>query len=332
MATLRDVAELANVSVTTASRVLNGTDQTHPVSPTMRAGVVAAAAALGYRRSAAARALKHGRSDIIGVIVSDILDPYFAEMTRGAEIAAAASGYVTVVANASRDPQQERRKFQVLREHGASGIIFCGSDIVGSPGTAELAREVTRAAQEGTKVVALAPRGFSSTQIVVDNEATSYRLARYLIDLGHRDITFAGGIPGLAAAEMRIAGYQRAMYEAGLLPQIVGQSGMSQQTGSDAVHHLLSAARRPSAIICTNDEIAVGALAALWRGGIRVPEDISVAGIGGTETGRVFDLTTMVLPLAELGAIAAGFVTGDDARAPSAPPYHLREGGTTRAV
>ncbi|WP_413798127.1 LacI family DNA-binding transcriptional regulator [Streptomyces iranensis] len=332
MATLRDVAELANVSVTTASRVLNGADESHPVSSGVRASVVSAAATLGYRRSAAGRALKNGHNNLIGVVASDILDPYFAEMIRGIEIAAAECGYVTVLANANRDPYQERTKFQVLREHGASGIVFCGSDIEGSPGTADLAREVNRAVGEGTRVVSLAPRGFVSTQIVVDNETTAYNLTKHMLGLGYRDVVFAGGLPGLTAAELRIQGYQRAMYEFDQLPRVVGRDGMSQKTGREATQQLLRVPNTPDSIICTNDETAIGSLAAIWQAGLRIPDDIAIAGIGGTATGRVFDLTTIELPLAELGRLAVEYIVRKSDEPPTAPACTLREGRTTQAV
>ena len=329
MATLREVAELAAVSVATASRVLNGS--AHPVSRDVRESVRAAAETLGYTPSAAAQALKQQRSKIIGVIASDILDPYFAELTRGIEIEAAKFGFVTILANANRDPEQERMKFRVLREHQASGIIFCGSDIEGSPGTAQLAREVNLAVRAGTRVVALAPRGFDSTKIVIDNDAASYELTRYMLSLGHRRVAFIGGMPGLTAVEQRIVGYRRAMYEAQALPQVVGGTGMRQESGRDAVAQLIAAGQLPEAIVCANDEVAVGVLACLWTSGYKTPDDVSVAGIGGTRGGAVFGLTTMTLPLVELGGLAARYIAdaSNSPRVPEAPQFELRAGTTT---
>ncbi|WP_255945079.1 LacI family DNA-binding transcriptional regulator [Streptomyces odontomachi] len=333
MATLREVAELASVSVATASRVLNGSTHHHPVSTEIQAAVRAAATTLGYMPSAAARALKQQRSRIIGVIASDILDPYFAELTRGIEVEAARAGYSTVIANANRDPQQERTKFRVLREHRAQGIVFCGSDIEGASGTAQLAREVNAAVHQGTRVVALAPRGFSSTSIVVDNATAAVRLTEYLLSLGHRDIVCIGGIPGLSAAEQRVAGYRSAMFQAGAVPRVVAFSGMTKDSGKAAMAELTRSARLPDAIICTNDEVAIGALAHLWTNGYRVPEDISVAGIGGTRASAVFGLTTVTLPLTELGTAAARFITDPAAQpaVPATPAAVLRPGLTTRA-
>lgn len=332
MATLREVAELAGVSVATASRVLNGS--AHPVSSDVQANVRAAALTLGYTPSAAAQALKQQRSKIIGVIASDILDPYFAELTRGIEIEAAKSGYVTILANANRDPEQERTKFRVLLEHQASGIVFCGSDIEGSPGTAELAREVNVAVRAGTRVVALAPRGFDSTKIIINNVEASYELTRYMLSLGHRRVAFIGGMPGLTAVEQRTDGYRRAMFEAQARPQVVGGTGMRQESGRKAIAELVTAGQLPEAIVCANDEIAVGVLAYLWTSGYKTPDDVSVAGIGGTRGGAVFGLTTMTLPLVELGGLAARYIADASASppVPEAPRFELSVGSTTAAA
>ncbi|MDP9889087.1 LacI family DNA-binding transcriptional regulator [Pseudarthrobacter enclensis] len=329
MATLREVAELAGVSVATASRVLNGS--AHPVSSDVRDSVQTAAKTLGYTPSAAAQALKQQRSKIIGVIASDILDPYFAELARGIEIEAAKSGYVTILANANRDPEQERTKFRVLREHQASGIVFCGSDIEGAPGTAELARDVNMAVRAGTRVVALAPRGFDSTKIIIDNVEASYELTRYMLSLGHRRVTFIGGVPGLTAVEQRADGYRRAMFEAQLVPHVVGRTGMRQESGRNAIAGIVAEGSLPEAIVCANDEIAVGVLAYLWTSGYRTPEDVSVAGIGGTRGGAVFGLTTMTLPLVELGGLAARYIASASAQpsVPEPPRFELSIGSTT---
>lgn len=309
MASLIDVARHARVSVSTASRVLNGS--AHPVSAAIRDRVEASAAELGYQRSALARALVTRSSRIIGVIVGDIVDPYFAEIVRGVEVEAAAQGYVTIVANADRRPELEVRQLQTLLEHRAAGVVFAGSGIDGAPGTTELNDLVASAVRQGSTILALAPREFgagsdaTASALVFDNDGAAHDLTRYLQDLGHRRIAFVGGIPGLAAGEIRAAAYARAMTERGLEPLVTGQIGFDRTAGRAATLELVGSGGLPDALICCNDEVAVGALAALWSSGVRVPDGVSVASIGGTQGGTVFDLTTMRLPLVELGARAA---------------------------
>lgn len=331
MATLKEIADLASVSVATASRVLNGSAVGHPVSVAVRTAVQDAARQLGYTPSAPARALRSRHSRIIGVIVSDILDPYFGEIARAVEIEAGKHGYATIITNANRDPEQERQKFALLCEHRASGIIFCGSDIEGAPGTARLARDVKDAIDQGTRVVALAPRQFESDRIVVDNVATAADLTSYLLGLGHTDIVFMGGVRGLTAAEQRIDGYFLTMERSGLDPRVTGLDGLTQESGHLAMRKLLAGRELPEAVLCSNDEVAIGALAALSAEGLHAPESISLAGIGGTRVGALFGLTTMTLPLEELGRRAATWVVSRETAATSAPvpPTHLRVSSTT---
>lgn len=329
MSNLREVAKEANVSVATASRVLNGSS--HPVSSEVREKVTATAQKLGYTPSAAAQSLRHKKSRIIGVIASDIMDPYFAQVTRGIEIEAASYGFVTVLANANRDATEELHKFQVLREHRASGIIFCGSDIAGSPGVEELCREVNQAIEAGTQVVSLAPRQFSGINIVIDNAQTARELTDYMISLGHHSVGFVGGIPGLHAAEQRIAGYKERMFAHSLPPLVYTGGGMSQEAGLAAVRQMLDAGTLPQALVCSNDEVAIGVLAELISRGISVPAQVSVAGIGGTRGSETFGLTTMRLPLMELGASAAKLITQakPGADVPLAPGFSMHIGRTT---
>lgn len=329
MATLREIAELAAVSVATASRVLNGSD--HPVSVDVQTKVRAAASQLGYTPSAPARTLKTQRSRIIGVIAGDLMDTYFAEIAHGVEVEAAALGYATVMANANRDASQELDRFHVLREHQASGIVFCGSEIVDAPGTPQLVREVDQAVAAGVCVVSLAPRTFESTKFVIDNAAAGRELTSYVLSLGHRDIAFVGGIPGLIATEQRVNGYRAAMATVGAEPRTDGHSGMTQESGKKAMARMIDSGSLPAAVICANDEVAIGALAQLWAAGLRVPHDVSVAAIGGTRGGAIFGLTALTLPLAELGATAVRHIAHhrEHVDVPMVPSCRLRVGTTT---
>lgn len=331
MATLKEIADLASVSVATASRALNGSAVGHPVSEAVQARVRSAAAQLGYTPSAPARALRARRTSIVGVITSDILDPYFGELARSIEIEAGRLGFVLIVANTDRDPGQERLKFELLREHRAAGIVFCGSDIDGAPGTARLAREVDAAVAQGTRVVALAPRHFAADRIVVDNVAAGGRLTEHLLDLGHRDIAFIGDLPGLASIGLRIDGYTAAITAAGGAPRVLGRGGLTQESGRSAMGELLAGSRAPDAVVCANDEVAVGVVAGLWNAGLHAPETLSVAGIGGTRVGEQFGLTTMSLELGELGMVATRYITSVEGAPPSAPGVRLVVRSSTRA-
>jgi LacI family transcriptional regulator len=111
----------------------------------------------------------------------------------------------------------------------------------------------------------------------------------------------------------------------------MGSAGMRQESGRDAMAQLIASGEIPEAIVCANDEIAVGVLACLWTSGFKIPDDVSVAGIGGTRGGAVFGLTTVTLPLMELGGLAARYIAdaSQSPKIPEAPLFELRPGSTT---
>lgn len=329
MSTLHDVADAAGVSIATASRVLNGSTSKHPVSKATREAVEHAARRLNYTVSATARALKQRRSKLIGVIVGDILDPYFGTLARSIEIEAAQHGYVTVVANANRDAAQERSRFRALREHQASGIIFCGSEVMGVAGGGDLLDDVNVAVRDGAQIIALSHRSFECTAVMLDDRYAGRELTSYLISLGHQDIAFLPGIKELYSSVQRFQGYREALLRAGLKVRGGTAMGMSQDAGRDAMAMLLNSGPLPDAVVCSNDEIAVGSISALWSAGLRVPEDVNVACIGGTLVGQTFDVTSMTLPLNELGTLAARRIALPKTELPEVVRPELIIGATT---
>lgn len=136
----------------------------------------------------------------------------------------------------------------------------------------------------------------------------------------------------LKAVEQRIDGYRRAMFEEQLLPHVIGGTGMRQESGHTAITQLIESGQLPEAVVCANDEVAVGVLARLWTSGYKIPGDVSVAGIGGTRSGAVFGLTTVTLPLMELGGLAARYIADPSSspNIPEAPHFTVRAGVIAR--
>ncbi len=299
---LAHVAEAAGVSIATASRVLNGS--AHPVSETTRARVAEAAAELGYSPSALARALVTQRSRIIGVMVGDIQDAYFAEITRGVEDVAARAGYMTIVCNADRRTEVEVAQVAILCDYQAEGIVFAGSGYIDDPRGPELGIAVERARERGIRVLALATRDFACPRIVADNRAAAFDIIDYVLSLGHRRIAFIAGPAGLYASRDRLDGYREAMAEAGAEPLVV-EGDFSYGRGYAATLQMITEAEPPDAIVGANDETAVGALAALRQARIEVPARISVAGMTDTRLARFSDMTTVSVPMYQFGAAAA---------------------------
>jgi LacI family transcriptional regulator len=300
MASLADISRQAGVSIATASRVLNGS--THPVSDATRSRVLAAADELGYRPSELARALVKRTSRIIGVIVGDIVDPYFAEIARGVEDVAARVGHLTMVCNADRRPEAELAHLGVLRDYHAAGVVFAGSGYQHAAEEPALRAAVEELVDGGSVVVALAPRDLDCPGVLVDNRGAARDATEHLLSLGHRRIAFVEGPPGLYTSAHRLEGF-RAAVEAGRGEPVVVPGGFEFEAGAAAAEVLM--ADLPDAVLAVNDEVAIGLLTALRRGGVDVPGRVSVAGIDDTRPARLVDLTSVSLPLHALGEMAA---------------------------
>jgi LacI family transcriptional regulator len=326
MASLADISRLAGVSIATASRVLNGSS--HPVSDVTRNRVLAAADELGYRPSELARALVKRTSRIIGVIVGDIVDPYFAEIARGVEDVAAREGHLTMVCNADRRPSAELAHLDVLRDYHAAGVVFAGSGYEDRGDAAALRAAVDDLRAAGSAVVALAARDLDCPSVLVDNRAAASDVTEHLLSLGHRRIAFVQGPPGLHTSAHRLEGFEEAMAAAGAEP--VRMPGGFEYEAGDAAAARLLGSELPDAVLAVNDEVAIGMLTGLRRGGVDVPGRVSVAGIDDTRPARLVDLTSVSLPLHELGVIAARLIL-EGGEGDVVLPHHLVPRATTAA-
>ncbi len=292
------------MSVASASRVLNGSP--HPVSADLRARVLAAAEVVGYVPSVFAQGLARNRSRIIGVIVQDSTDPYFAEIIRGVEEHANRAGYLTIACNADRRSELEVAQFQLLREYKAAGIVFGASGMVQGE-REELRALVEEAEADGVTVVSVGRRDFSASRIGFDNEQASYDLTRDLAQRGSRRIAFVSGLPDAYASQERLDGYLRAMAESGAGPRVV-RGTFASESGTSAAVRLLADGPLPDAIVAANDQTAVGVMTSLRSSGIDVPGDVLVAGIGGTNLARLLDMTSVGIHLRMLGGLVTGRV------------------------
>jgi LacI family transcriptional regulator len=297
VASLSDISRHAGVSIATCSRVLNGS--AHPVSEATRNRVLKAAEELGYAPSALARALVTRSSRIIGVIVGDIVDPYFAEIARGVEAVAANLGYLTMVCSAELGSEAELGHLRLLRDYHAAGIVFAGSGRSDDPSAGVLARAVEDARTRGSLVLALAQRDFEAPAILFDNEAAAHDITAHVRARGHEGIAFVEGPPGLHTSAQRLAGFRRA----GGTDHVPG--GFAYEDGLQAADRLLARETLPDAVIAANDEVAIGVLTRLRDAGVDVPGQVSVAGIDDLRPARFVGLTTVSVPLHEMGRRAA---------------------------
>lgn len=305
MATIKDVAKLAGVSVSTASMALNGKG---PVSEATRRRVTEAAQALHYRPNAIARSLVTRRTRSVGVVLADITDPYFHEIAKGAEAVLSAAGYAMLLADTDRSTAKEQRSIEALCSHQVEGLILAGSGM----GSAALVDEVRR---RGIEVVAIGPHAADVPSVGVDNGAVGSTIARHLIERGRRRIAFVGGPPGLGVSEERRKGFVEALASAGLEPFRIVSADFTPSGGFRAAGELLMGENpdeRPDGIVAANDQMAIGILKAVRERGLSVPREIAVAGIGDIPTAVYADppLTTVALPIRAMGEQAARMLMG----------------------
>ncbi|MEV0631254.1 LacI family DNA-binding transcriptional regulator [Nonomuraea wenchangensis] len=309
MVTLEDVAKQAGVSLATASRVLNGS--TRQVGAALRARVEQAADELGYRANIAAQTLARGAGNVIGIVVHDLTDPYFAALADGAMRAAATQGLLVMVGTTHRDPEQEIAYVATLSAQRVRAVLLVGSRVADPQVTGRLRDELARYRAGGGRAACVGQDLLGVDTVAPANRSGAAELARALAGLGHTRFAVLAGPPHLVTAADRCAGFAGALEELGLpAPQIV--PGPFDRDGGH------EAARRVdpdvTCVFAVNDVMAVGALAAYREAGVRVPEDVSVAGFDDIVTLRdhVPALTTVRLPLKDMGARALELALAED--------------------
>lgn len=299
-----DVARTANVSVATASRVLSGSS--HPVSEATRARVLAAAEALHFSPSALAKAMVSRDTRIVGVIIGDATDPYFAGIIRGVEDVARQHGYLVIVCNSDRVPAIELRYLQTLNDYRVDGVIFAGGGLVDEDYLRDIRRALDVYYQREAACVSLGKHLFPTYSVAVDNFRIVSDAVDYLAGLGHRDIAYISGPALLTTTQLRQAGFDAAVRRLGLpsRPEFVLAGAYTYESGLAAARALAALPQRPTAVMASNDLMAIGCIVGLKALGIQVPAEISIMGIDDVATAQVVDpaLTTMALPLYSLGA------------------------------
>ncbi|MBE7553073.1 MAG: LacI family DNA-binding transcriptional regulator [Anaerolineales bacterium] len=305
MVSIIDVAKKANVSITTVSRVLNGSP--HPVSEETRARVLEAAEALNFSPSALAQAMVTRATRIIGVIIGDAMDPYFATIVRGVEDVARRHGYLVIVCNSDRVPEIELQYLHTLDSYRVDGVIFAGGGLTDDKYGRQVGQALEAFYNRGAVCVSLAKHLFSSFSVLVDNEQVVKDAVHYLISLGHRSIAYISGPALLTTTQLRLSGYKSALEAHGLplKPELIIDGDYKYESGRRAAEAIMALPAKPTAVLASNDLMGIGCLVGLREAGCHVPQDISLMGIDDIATAQAVDppLTTMALPLYDLGSI-----------------------------
>jgi DNA-binding LacI/PurR family transcriptional regulator len=325
------VAAAAGVSITTVSRVFNRPER---VASDTRERVLQASRQLGFTPNASARTLRTNKSRILGVLLPTLLNPVFAECLDGIAEAADAAGYAIVPLVTDYDRPREAAAIERLLARDVDGLILT----VANPGRSQ---SLARLQQAGTPYVLAYNRHTAHPCVSVDSEAAFTAVVGWLVSLGHRRIAMASGT--LAAsdrARQRHRGFQAGLRQAGLPPgELIEMPFM--QTAVDRISARLARTDRPTALVCSNDLLAVRCIRAARLAGLEVPRELSVVGIDGIAIGEDLTprLSTVVQPNRQIGVhcvdvLMAALARGDaPVRGDSVSlPAFLREGESCARV
>lgn len=291
-ATIRDVAERAEVSVASVSRVLTGAG---PVTEATRKKVMEAVEALQYVPHSGARSLSTSKTQTIGVILPDLYGEFFSELIRGMDVAARSLGYHLIVSSSHDDAEEASAAIRSMRGR-VDGLIVLSPHLDAANLATSLAGRLPVLLMNGGA-------GAGRPSIVVDNHGGAVQAIEHLITTGRRRIAHISGPTGNLEAEARLAGYLEAMARAGL-PTTVVEGAFDQASGHRAAAQLANrGADRPDAIFAGNDMMAVGALLALQEAGLAVPEDVALVGFDDVPMAALMrpGLTTLRIRIAETG-------------------------------
>ena len=325
MSNIRRVAELAGVSVATVSRTLKNPDV---VAPATRERVQAAVAAANYRPNGMAVQFRSRRTGNLVVLVPLIANSFFARVIAGIQQAAQAVGYRVLLCDTAGDERREREYAELVYARQADGVIqlrafdpFAGQgDIPPVVNACEVLADHTW------------------PKVRLDNRAAARCLTEHLLALGHRRIALIKGPEDSPLTLERLAGYQEALTQAGIAldPGLLHEGDFTLAAGAAAAKALLTLPERPTALFCCSDEMAIGALQVLRRSGLRVPEDISLAGFDDIAFAAYTEppLTTIAQPAEAFGQRAVAMLLevlngGTPAAREVVLPFELKVRGST---
>lgn len=297
MTTMRDVAQVAGVSATTVSHVLNGTRH---VDPATRTAVLAAIEQTEYAANSAARSLRLGRTSTIGVAMSAISNPYFGELLYAIEQAAGRDGYSILLSDTHDDPDREESAIDKLISYGIDAVILAPSP------DADRAIQKLRRRKIPVVLIDRVPEALDADidAIGVVNDSPVERLTMHLANVGHQRIGMITGLSGLATAEERINGYRAGIAKASLVDdaELLRRTDSSAQNVETAITELLALSEPPTALVLGNNQATINTMRTLNRRGIRVPEDLAVVCFDDFEWADAFrpTLTAIAQPITEI--------------------------------
>lgn len=294
---IKEVARRARVSTATVSRTINGSDK---VTPETKERVQRAIEELKFYPNTWARALGSGRSRLYGLIISDITNPFFPELVKSFEDVAVQHGQEVLVANTNYDPARMEVCVSRMLQRKVDGVAIMTSEMD--------ERLITEFESRGIPLVFLDTGNVRelASNIVVDYAAGVRAATEHLLALGHTEIAFIAGPSTLRSARIRRDAFETEMERVGLDASLIEEGNHQVNSGHDAMARLLARKRRPTAVLASNDMTAIGALGAIHEKGLRVPEEISIAGFDDISLSAFTQpaLTTVKLSREEIARLA----------------------------
>jgi Transcriptional regulators len=307
MANIKDVAKLANVSISTVSSVINNNKS---VSDELRKRIEDAIKELDYQTSPVARSLKNRKSGTIGVILPNIASIFFPELLNGIENTAYKYGYSIIYFNSHQNIDREKKYIEMLANYFVEGIIIDSS--VDIDKGSDYIRFLEKIIQKHKIPIISLERTLPNKRIgsvKVDNEYGGYLVTEHLIDMGHKLIAHIAGHMGYPMSLDRISGYRRALQEHGLVYNedlLIKSGDFSPVSGYNAMKELLKKGLPFTGVFAGNDQEAIGAIKAIKEEGLQIPQDIAVAGFDDISVASLVEpaLTSISFSKFELGAMS----------------------------
>ncbi|MFI7145220.1 LacI family DNA-binding transcriptional regulator [Nonomuraea sp. NPDC050022] len=311
-ATVRDVAARAGVSPSTVSRVIKGD---YPVAQSTKTRVLRAMRELDYVLNVHARALSGASTKMVAFVLDDVTGPSFAYVAKGVEQQATAEGRLCMVCATNGDPARELAVVEAMREQRADAVILVGGGTLDDAYRERMSHFAHALDKAGSRLVLCGrpPLGddVPTTVVEYDNEGGAYAMTSHLLSQGHRHIALIGADhPGQASTTKldRVRGFVRAHESFGVPydPDLIVPAGFDRADGQTAARRLIALGARFTAVFAATDMVAIGVLAALREAGLRVPEDVSLAGYDDIPFAADLSpgLTTVRIPTEELGRTA----------------------------
>lgn len=318
MATIKDVARLAGVSVATVSRVINHSPK---VSELSRQQVLDVMETLNYHPNANARALAQQSTETLGLVVADVSDPFFGAMVKAVEQVACHSGNFLLIGNGYHNEEKERQAIEQLIRHRVAALVV-HAKMLPDDELLSLMQHIP-----GMVLINRILPGFGPRCVALDDHYGSWLATRYLIRQGHSRIGYLCSDHAISDAKDRLRGYHDALKERGLPcdDRLVAFGEPDESGGEQAITALLGRGRNFTAIACYNDSMAAGALGVLNDNGIEVPDQVSVTGFDDVLVSRYVrpKLTTIRYPIVAMATQAAGLALALAQKRPPPPITHL---------